>query len=115
MSDLAKKKCTPCLAGTVALKGEVLVALKKELGEGWIIVDEHHLEKEYHLKNFRQALDLTCDIGHVAEGEGHHPEITLTWGKVKVKIWTHKINGLSENDFILADKCDTCYVSRFGG
>lgn len=113
MKGLDKKKCVPCIASTAPMKGEALLALKKQLGEGWNIVDEHHLEKEYRLKDFKQALDLTCDIGRVAEEQGHHPMITLTWGKVKVKIWTHKIDGLSENDFILAAKCDTCYLSRF--
>lgn len=106
MGDLEKKKCTPCTAGTVPIKGKALLELKKQLKEGWNIVDEHHLEKEYKLKNFKEALALTCEIGRIAEEEGHHPVITLTWGKVIVKIWTHKIDGLSENDFILAAKCD---------
>jgi 4a-hydroxytetrahydrobiopterin dehydratase len=114
MSDLARKKCVPCRSDAMPLKGETLIQLKEQLDEKWKLIEEHHLEKEYHLQNFRQALDLTCDIGRVAEEEGHHPEITLTWGKVKVKIWTHKVNGLSENDFILADKCDACYITRFG-
>lgn len=104
--ELIKKKCTPCEAGTPPIKGQKLLEMKKQLKEGWNIVDEHHLEKEYRLKNFKQALELTCAIGKIAEEEGHHPVIILTWGKVIVKIWTHKIDGLSENDFILAAKCD---------
>jgi 4a-hydroxytetrahydrobiopterin dehydratase len=111
--SLDKKKCLPCTAGATPLKGETLLTMKKQLSEGWNIVDEHHLEKEYHLKNFKQALDLTCAIGRIAEEQGHHPVITLSWGQVKVKIWTHKIDGLTENDFILAAKCDACYPSTF--
>ncbi len=114
MHELTKKKCTPCIAGISPIKGESLITLKQQLGEGWNVIDEHHLEKEYRTKNFQQALDLTCDIGRLAEEEGHHPTIILSWGKVKIKIWTHKINGLSENDFILAAKCDTSYFLRFG-
>jgi 4a-hydroxytetrahydrobiopterin dehydratase len=112
MNDLTKKKCAPCAAGVNPMKGKTLVEWKQQLGAGWSIVEEHHLEKEYRFKNFQGALDFTCEIGGVAETEGHHPTIILTWGKVTVKIWTHKINGLSENDFILAAKCDRCYSMR---
>lgn len=88
------------------LKGQALEPLLQQLGKGWHIVDEHHLEKEYSFKNFQEALDFTNSIGAIAEKEGHHPDIFLTYGKVKIQIWTHKINGLTENDFILAAKCD---------
>lgn len=109
MDELTKKKCTPCIAGASPLKGEALLPWKQQLKEGWKIIEEHHLEKEYRFKNFQQALDFTCAVGKVAEEEGHHPVITLTWGLVTLKIWTHKINGLTENDFILAAKSDLCY------
>ncbi len=109
MDKLTRKKCTPCQAGTPPLKGAELKSLKQQLGDGWQIIDEHQLEKEYRLKNFQQALALTNAIGYVAEEEGHHPDLFLSWGKVKVKLWTHKIDGLSENDFILAAKCDECF------
>jgi 4a-hydroxytetrahydrobiopterin dehydratase len=112
MGELAKKSCTPCTAGTVPLKGEQLKAFTQQLGEGWGVVQEHHLEKEYRFKNFQQALDFTNAIGSIAEKENHHPVITLTWGKVNVKIWTHKIDGLAENDFILAAKCDTAFLHK---
>ena len=107
MTELSKKKCVPCSASVPPLKGDQLQPFMKQLGEGWKIVDEHHLEKEYRFKNFQQALDFTCAIGRIAEEENHHPIITLTWGQVIVKIYTHKINGLSENDFILAAKIQT--------
>lgn len=68
------------------------------------MVDEHHLEKNFNFKNFRQAIDFTNKVGELAESEGHHPDIYLAWGKVKVTTWTHKIDGLTESDFILAAK-----------
>ena len=81
MHEMSKKKCTPCAANAAPLKGDALLLMKRELDQGWNIIDEHHLEKEYRLKNFQEALNLTCAIGRVAEEEGHHPEITLTWEK----------------------------------
>ena len=103
---LSKKKCVPCTIGVPPLKGEQLQALYQHLQHGWKIVDEHHLEKEYDFPDFQSALDFTNQIGAIAEEEGHHPDIYLAYGKVKILLWTHKINGLSESDFILAAKCD---------
>jgi 4a-hydroxytetrahydrobiopterin dehydratase len=105
MEDLATKKCEPCEGGMPALKGLELRRLYGQL-EGWTMVNEHHLEKEYLFQDFRQALDFVNRLGEVAEQEGHHPDIFLTWGKVKVTLWTHAVGGLSENDFILAAKAD---------
>lgn len=104
--SLAKKKCVPCTKGVPPLKGEKLLPLAKQLGNSWKIINEHHLEKEYHFPDFAKALAFTNRVGEVAEKEGHHPDILLSWGKVKIQIWTHKIDGLSESDFILAAKCD---------
>ena len=84
MTDLSRKKCGPCSKWTPPLKGEKLEQVFSELADGWKIVDEHHLEKEYLFKDFRQALDFTNEIGLIAEEEGHHPDIHLSWGKVKV-------------------------------
>lgn len=103
---LNEKHCAPCKVGTPALKGETLQTLSHELGAGWKIVHEHHLEKEYTFKNFREGLAFVNRIGEISEKEGHHPDIFLAWGKVKISIWTHKIDGLSMNDFILAAKFD---------
>jgi 4a-hydroxytetrahydrobiopterin dehydratase len=105
MSDLATKRCEPCEQGASALKGEELRKLYGQI-EGWTLVNEHHLEKEYRFKDFREALGFVNRLGEVAEEEGHHPDIFLTWGKVKVTLWTHSVGGLSENDFILAAKAD---------
>jgi len=106
MSELAQETCIPCRGGVPPLKGEELDALQVKLGNDWQIINEHHLEKEYIFADFRQALDFTVKVGEVAENQGHHPDIYLAWGKVKLTIWTHKIDGLTESDFILAAKVD---------
>ena len=106
MSDLAKKTCIPCRGGVPPLKGAQLEDLQDKLKNDWKIINEHHLEKEYSFKNFKEALDFTVKVGELAEDQDHHPDIFLTWGKVKVTIWTHKIDGLTESDFIFAAKTD---------
>ena len=88
------------------MKGQELARLAGELGGGWQVVAERQLEKEYQFKDFREALDFTNRVGELAEAQGHHPDIYLAWGKVKLTIWTHKINGLTESDFVLAAKAD---------
>lgn len=107
--SLADKKCIPCRGGVAPLKGKEIEPLLHKLGNGWKVVKEHHLEKEYDFPDFRHALNFTNLLGQVAEEEGHHPEITLGWGKVKLQIWTHKIDGLTESDFIIAAKADVEY------
>lgn len=104
--ELAGKKCIPCEGGVPPLKGKDLTELLDRLNNGWKVIDEHHLEKLYTFKNFRQALDYTTRVGEVAEEEGHHPDIFLGWGKVRLQVWTHKIDGLTESDFIFAAKAD---------
>jgi 4a-hydroxytetrahydrobiopterin dehydratase len=106
MSELAEKECIPCRGGVPPLKGREITTLQEKLGGGWKIVGEHHLEKEYTFKNFREALDFTNRVGELAEAQGHHPDLYLAWGKVKLTIWTHKIDGLTESDFIFAAKAD---------
>ena len=103
---LTKKNCNPCRGGVPPLKGNALRLLHDELEEGWKVVEEHHLEKEYAFPDFQTALDFTNRVGELAEQEGHHPDIHLSYGKVKILLWTHKIDGLTESDFILAAKCD---------
>lgn len=104
--SLSDRQCTPCKGGTPPLKGADLEKLAKELTGDWKIADEHHLERAFTFKNFRDALAFTNKVGELAEAQGHHPDITLAWGKVALKVWTHKINGLSESDFIFAAKVD---------
>ena len=106
MSVLAQETCIPCRGGVPPLKGEELDALQEKLGNGWQIINEHHLEKEYIFADFRQAMDFTLKVGEVAEIQGHHPDIYLAWGKVKLTIWTHKIDGLTKSDFIFAAKAE---------
>lgn len=106
MTELSQKKCVPCRGGLPPLKGKELQAIYEQLANGWKIIDEHHLEKEFTFKNFREALAFTNKVGELAEQEGHHPDIYLAWGKVKITTWTHKIDGLTESDFILAAKID---------
>ena len=106
MTDLAKKTCIPCRGGVPPLKGAQLEDLQDKLKNDWKIINEHHLEKEYSFKNFKEALDFTVKVGELAENQDHNPDIFLTWGKVKVTIWTHKIDGLTESDFIFAAKTD---------
>ena len=106
MSDLAKKTCIPCKGGVPPLKGAKLDDLLEKLKNDWKIIKEHHLEKEYSFKNFKEALNFTIKVGELAENQGHHPDIFLAWGKVKLTIWTHKIDGLTESDFIFAAKAD---------
>jgi 4a-hydroxytetrahydrobiopterin dehydratase len=106
MSDLAKMECVPCRGGVPPLKGEDLQRIHQRLGQEWVVQDEHHLEKHFSFDDFQQALDFTNKVGQLAEQQGHHPDIYLTWGKVDIKIWTHKIDGLTESDFILAAKID---------
>ncbi len=107
MSELAARECIPCKGGIPPMKGNELQDLLRKLGGGWRVIDEHHLEKEYLFKNFREALDYTNKVGELAEAQGHHPDIYLAWGKVKLTLWTHKIDGLTESDFIFAAKADS--------
>jgi 4a-hydroxytetrahydrobiopterin dehydratase len=105
MSDLASKSCVPCRGGVPALKGSELHAFSHQLPQ-WRVVDEHHITRVFTFPDFKQALDFTNKVGEIAEEQGHHPDILLTWGKVEITIWTHKVNGLTESDFILAAKID---------
>ena len=106
MADLADKQCVPCRGGVPPLKGTELEPLREQLGSDWTVVEEHHLEREYAFPDFRTALGFTNRVGELAEEQGHHPDIHLAWGRVHITIWTHKIDGLTESDFVLAAKID---------
>lgn len=105
MNDLLSKKCEACEGGVDALNPSQISELLNQI-DSWSVIDNHHLSKEFEFPNFVLALAFVNDVGTVAEEEGHHPNIFLTWGKVGIEIWTHSINGLTENDFILAAKVD---------
>ena len=103
--SLAEKHCVPCRGGVPPLAGADLDRLRAEIPE-WQVVDGHHLLRTFTFPDFRTALDFVNRAGAIAEEEGHHPDLLLSWGKVEVKTWTHKIDGLTESDFILAAKID---------
>jgi len=103
--ELAEKRCVPCRGGVPPLKGEDIQKLQPQVAD-WQVVNEHHLERTYRFADFVTALAFVNRVGAIAEQEGHHPDLYLSWGKVDVRIWTHKINGLTESDFILAAKID---------
>src|SRR5437660_9984794 len=105
MSELAEKTCVPCRGGVSAIKGKELSDLHKQVPD-WQVVNEHHLMRKFTFPDFRRALDFVNRVGEIAEQQGHHPDILLAWGRVEITLWTHKIDGLTESDFIIAAKID---------
>lgn len=103
-NELASQSCEPCRGGVPPLKGAALIEWRHRLGPDWRLVDEHHLERTFTFSNFIEALAFTNRVGAIAEEQKHHPDIHLGWGRVKVLVWTHKIDGLTGSDFILAAK-----------
>lgn len=106
MSELSKKKCVPCEVGAIPLQPNEIQEMLKQLEEGWDSKDNKSIQKTFKFKNFLEAMEFANKITEVAENEGHHPTLTISWGKLRVKLFTHKIDGLHENDFILAAKID---------
>jgi 4a-hydroxytetrahydrobiopterin dehydratase len=102
---LSEKSCVPCRGGVPPLGPEEIAPLAREV-ERWAVVDNHHIERGFDFPDFKSALNFVNRVGTLAEDEGHHPDLHLSWGRVGVSIWTHKIDGLSESDFILAAKID---------
>ena len=105
-SHLAKKECKPCDGGTPALKGDALKQMQNQLNGGWKLLNEQRLEKEFKFPDFRHVLEFVNRVGDIAEEQNHHPDIYFTWGQARIQIWTHKINGLTESDFVLAAKIE---------
>jgi 4a-hydroxytetrahydrobiopterin dehydratase len=105
MTELAAKTCQPCKGGVPPLAGAELDALARQVPQ-WKVVDAHHITRTFTFPDFKQALAFVNKAGAIAEEQGHHPDILLTWGKAEVTTYTHKINGLTESDFILAAKID---------
>lgn len=105
MTKLARMSCKACSGDKPALRGDELRIYADEVPE-WAVVKEHHLERTFKFPDFGQAMDFAMRIGMLAEEENHHPTVTFTWGKVSVRIYTHKVDGLTEGDFILASKID---------
>jgi 4a-hydroxytetrahydrobiopterin dehydratase len=105
MTDLASKHCVPCKGGVPPLAGRELEMLGKQVPE-WKVIDGHHISRTFTFPDFVKALAFVNKVGDLAEEQGHHPDILLSWGKAVVTTWTHKIDGLTESDFILAAKID---------
>ena len=105
MNELASRQCVPCRGGVPPLPGEEIAKLQAQL-DGWEVVNGHHLRKEYKFEDFKEAQAFVNRVGELAEEQGHHPDICYGWGRAEITIWTHKIDGLTESDFILAAKID---------
>ena len=104
--ELSEKRCIPCEGNIPPLKEEECAALLEKIDNEWDLISVHHLEREWLFENFIIALDFTNKLGVICEEESHHADFEIGWGRVKVKIYTHKIDGLAESDFILASKFD---------
>jgi 4a-hydroxytetrahydrobiopterin dehydratase len=103
--NLADKNCVPCRGGVPPLHGKELEEFHRS-APNWTVTQEHHIQREFRFPDFKQALDFVNRVGEIAENQGHHPDILLSWGKVEITLWTHKIDGLTESDFIMAAKID---------
>jgi 4a-hydroxytetrahydrobiopterin dehydratase len=103
--DLAERDCVPCKGGVPPLGPDQILALMPRL-TGWMAERHHHLTKSYRFADFKEALGFVDRVGAMAEEQRHHPDVYLAWGKVRIEIWTHKIDGLTESDFVFAAKCD---------
>ena len=107
--NLADKKCVPTGSGVPPMDKATADEMLNLLEDGWTLNREGHLEKRYKFRDFVHALAFVNKIGAVAEEEGHHPDLYLAWGKCRVEIWTHTINGLAESDFFMAAKSDRVF------
>ncbi len=104
--DLTDKKCKPCEGGILPLSQEEVTELKKQIAADWIVSENSKLKKEYLFVNYKHTMDFVNKVAGLAEQEGHHPVMHVYYARVEIELWTHAINGLSENDFILAAKID---------
>ncbi|MCH7614438.1 MAG: 4a-hydroxytetrahydrobiopterin dehydratase [Nitrospinae bacterium] len=109
---LADNQCVPCRGGVPSVEPAKAQELLGQLEQGWALNAQGHLEREYLFKNFAEALEFVNKVGAIAEDQGHHPDLFLAWGKCKVEIWTHKIQGLTESDFFFAAKADRVFSSN---
>lgn len=113
MSELASKSCIPCRGGVPPLTTGEIGPLHAQVA-AWNVVDNHHLSREFRFIDFATALRFVNQVGEVAEAQGHHPDIQLGWGRVALDMWTHKIDGLTESDFIFAAKVDQLWKDAIG-
>ena len=104
--DLTKKKCIPCEGGIPPLNEKEIAEYKKLISEDWKVSKENKISKEFFFVNYKHTIDFVNKVANLAEEEGHHPVMMVFYGRVVIELWTHAINGLSENDFIMASKID---------
>ena len=109
MSDLSEKKCLPCEGGVLPFDISEIHKYQKKV-DGWDLAKDNKevffLSKKFNFDNFLESQKFVNEVGKISEEEGHHPDISFGWGYAEIKITTHAIEGLSENDFILAAKID---------
>lgn len=118
MNDLAQRECVPCRGGVPPLTREAIAPLLERLEPGWRVRERPQgdgvvlsLERTYRYANFAQAMTAAVAIGEMAERQRHHPDLYVAWGTLSIEVWTHKIGGLTESDFIFAAKCDAIVAS----
>jgi len=112
--SLAEKNCVPCRGGVPPLEADAVAGYLKQLEPGWEAPRDRRLTKTYKFPDFKTALAFVDRVGAMAEEQGHHPDLTIAWGKVRVEVWTHKIDGLTESDFVFAAKCDRLFAPSGG-
>lgn len=103
---LADNKCVPCRGGVPPMGSPKVQEMLQQLNSGWRVNGQGHLERQYSFPDFVKAMAFANRVGEIAEAEGHHPDLYISWGKCRLEIWTHKIGGLTESDFYLAAKAD---------
>jgi 4a-hydroxytetrahydrobiopterin dehydratase len=106
MTTLAEQKCIPCQGGVEPLRGEDLRQRTSQLGQGWDVVEGKSIEKTWSFDNFAETWGFVSQVAELAREQDHHPDVYFTYGKATITLWTHKIDGLHDNDFIMAAKID---------
>ncbi|MFA5328548.1 MAG: 4a-hydroxytetrahydrobiopterin dehydratase [Prolixibacteraceae bacterium] len=104
--DLSTKKCVPCEGGTPAFDPKQITEYRENIGDSWNVIDYRKITKEFHFGNYIETIGFINKVAALAEAENHHPVLHVYYGRAVVELWTHAVNGLSENDFILAAKID---------
>ena len=107
MDNLSDMECVSCKGGVPPLSEEESSAFLSQIHDDWAVVENHHLTRTWSFQDFASALEFTNQLGEICEQQNHHADFELGWGRVVAVIYTHKIDGLTESDFVLAAKFDT--------